>query len=75
MNYEYEIYNKINKVLEEKNVTVYEIADSLGFHTSTLYNLVNRSELSNTRLFYIVVIADYLNVEVDDLIEIRKKEV
>lgn len=59
--------NNIPAILEEKQISIREMAIALNRDYAGMYRLVNRESLDTTKLGTLVEIAEYLNVEIQDL--------
>lgn len=59
--------NKIKELIQEKNINILELSKMLGISYKSTYNVVNRDNLSMTRLKVLDAIASILDVKVDDL--------
>lgn len=70
---ENQIGNNILTILNEKRVSIRELAVQLGKDYAGMHRLVNRESLDTTQFKTILEIADYLKVEIDDLYKSNKK--
>lgn len=59
---------KIRKILLERNMTIKELSDKLGYNGSSLYNKLYRDDLSEKEL---CAIADALNCDYDGIFTFR----
>lgn len=59
---------KIRKILLERNMTIKELSDKLGYKDSNLYNKLRRDDLSEKELR---AIADVLNCDYDGIFTYR----
>lgn len=59
--------NNILAILDEKQISIREMAIALNRDYAGMHRLVNRESLDATKLGTLVEIAEYLNVEIQDL--------
>lgn len=59
--------NNIQKVLNEKNMTIAELGRRTGLHYGHLYGVVTKEDLSEVQIKTLKKIAEALEVNVDDL--------
>ena len=59
--------NNILTILDEKQISIREMAIALNKDYAGMHRLVNRESLDTTKLGTLVEIAEYLNVEIQDL--------
>lgn len=59
--------NNILAILDEKQISIREMAIALNRDYAGMHRLVNRESLDTTKLGTLVEIAEYLNVEIQDL--------
>ena len=59
--------NNIPAILEEKQISIREMAIALNRDYAGMYRLVNRETLETTQLGTLLEIAKYLNVDIKDL--------
>ena len=71
---ENQIGNNILTILNEKHVSIRELAVQLGKDYAGIHRLVNRESLDTTQFKTILEIADYLKVEIDDLYKSNKNQ-
>ncbi|GEM01220.1 Helix-turn-helix [Halolactibacillus halophilus] len=57
---------RVKELLEEKNISIYQLSKLTGLYDSTLNNIVNNSE-ANPTFNKICKIADALEVSLDEL--------
>lgn len=65
----YILKSKLREILDEKNITIKEIADFINIRYATIQRVVATEYLDTTSLVVLVRIAEYLNMKVDDLYE------
>ena len=63
------IKNNIKKILEIKKISIYRISKDLNIRYATIYDLVNREDLSKTRFDLIVELSRYLDCSIENLFE------
>ena len=59
--------NNIKRILKEKNISIKKMARDVGLDYSLAHDLVNRENLSYTRVGTLKKVADYLDVSIDEL--------
>lgn len=59
--------NNILTILDEKGISIREMAIALNRDYAGMHRLVNRESLDTTKLGTLVEIANYLNIEIQDL--------
>lgn len=62
--------NKIKEILEDKNISILELSKKIDSAYRNLYELVNGDYLDSKTFGKIADIADYLDVEIEDLYEV-----
>lgn len=61
--------NRLKALVDEQGISIYQIAKDLDMRYATLYDLINREDLSMTRLGALVALCDYLGIELTDAYE------
>ena len=61
--------NNIQKILNEKNMTIAELGRKTGLHYGHLYGVVTKEDLSEVQVKTLKKIAEALEVNVDDLFD------
>lgn len=59
--------NNILAILDEKGISIRELAMAINMDYAGMHRLVNRESLDTTKLGTLVKIAEYLNVDIQDL--------
>lgn len=59
--------NNIKIIMAEKRISIRKLASDLKIAYANAYDLVNREDLSDTKLGTLIRIADYLGVDIKDL--------
>ena len=59
--------NNIGNILDEKRISIREMSIGIKMDYAGTHRLVNRASLNTTKLETLVKIANYLNVEIQDL--------
>lgn len=61
------INENLTKIMTEKNIGVHDISRGTDIHHSSLYRILN-GENKNPRIKTIIMLADYLEVTIDQLV-------
>lgn len=61
-------YNKLKKIMKDKDITGYELGKDTGIAISYIYAMLNGDKV-NPSTTKITIIADYLGVAIEDLIQ------
>lgn len=64
--------NNVKKLLEEKKISLYRLSEDTDITYSTIYDLAQRESLMGTSLRILDKIAEYLEVDVEDLYKEEK---
>lgn len=59
--------NQIGKLLEERGETIQRLADSMGKTYPGIHRLVRKKDISKVTLETLTLVAEFLNVSVEDL--------
>jgi DNA-binding Xre family transcriptional regulator len=59
--------NNIKALLEERDISINKFATDLGMYYKTAHELVNREDLSDTKVGTLQKVAEYLKVKIEDL--------
>ncbi len=63
--------NNLKELLEMKNTNILQLSKNTGICYSTVYNLVNHENLVTAQIGHLIKMAIVLNVNPDDLYEIK----
>lgn len=63
-----EINNKINQILNERNISIHKLAKEADIPVSNIYKIIQGKNL-NPGVYTVKAIADYLGIRIDELIE------
>lgn len=61
--------NRLKAIIEGRGISIYQVAKDLNMRYATLHEMINREDLSMTRLGPLVALCDYLGVQVTDAYE------
>ena len=61
--------NNILSILSKNNISILKMSDDLKMNYATAHALVNRKDLSSTKLGTLVNVAEYLDVDIKELYE------
>ncbi len=62
------INNKINRLLEERNISVNKLAKEADIPSSNIYKIIQGRNL-NPGIYTVKAIADYLGITIDELVK------
>lgn len=62
------INNKINRLLEERNISVNKLAKEADIPSSNIYKIIQGKNL-NPGVYTVKAIADYLGITIDELVK------
>ncbi|MCR1823781.1 helix-turn-helix domain-containing protein [Terrisporobacter muris] len=62
------INNKINQLLEERNISVNKLAKEADIPSSNIYKIIQGRNL-NPGIYTVKAIADYLGITIDELVK------
>lgn len=62
------INNKINRLLEERNISVNKLAKEAEIPVSNIYKIIQGKNL-NPGVYTVKAIADYLGITIDELVK------
>lgn len=62
------INNKINRLLEERNISVNKLAKESDIPSSNIYKIIQGRNL-NPGIYTVKAIADYLGITIDELVK------
>lgn len=66
------INDKINRLLEERNISANKLAKEADIPVSNIYKIIQNKNL-NPGVYTVKAIADYLGITIDELIENKAK--
>lgn len=66
------INDKINRLLEERNISANKLAKEADIPVSNIYKIIQNKNL-NPGVYTVKAIADYLGITIDELIENKVK--
>lgn len=62
-----ELKNNIKKILEKKDVSIRQLSKAINMDYANTHNLVNREKLDDTKGKTLAMLAEYLEINVEDL--------
>ena len=62
------INNKINQILNERNISIHKLAKEADIPVSNIYKMIQGKNL-NPRVYTVKAIADYLGITIDELVK------
>lgn len=61
--------HNLKQILEDRNISILELSKMTGIHYRIVYLLVNREDLSETRLKSLYKISKALDITIDDILK------